>query len=241
MVVFALLGFLSPSNRGALTTVMVILYVLFGFIGGFVSAQSYKTLGGENWQFNIILTPLLVPGYHSPSHTRIPANSLSPFRFSTHHFFCVGQSNLHSIVFGTFIFLNFFLIAAHSSGAVPLGTMFAMLIIWFLISVPLSIAGSFLGFRRKTLDSPVRTNQIPRQIPEQVVYLRPLPAMLLSGVLPFGAIFVELYFIMNSIWFHKAYYMFGFLFVCYFIMVCSQITSPTYLQPSFIRCLWLTS
>jgi hypothetical protein len=25
---------------------------------------------------------------------------------------------------------------------------------------------------------------------------------------------------MNSIWFHKAYYMFGFLFVCYFIMVC---------------------
>jgi len=110
-------------------------------------------------------------------------------------------------VFGTFIFLNFFLIAAQSSGAVPLGTMFAMLLIWFLISVPLSIAGSFLGFRQKTLDPPVRTNQIPRQIPEQSVYLRPLPATLLSGVLPFGAIFVELYFIMNSIWFHKAYYM----------------------------------
>ena len=101
-----------------------------------------------------------------------------------------------------------------------------MLIIWFLISVPLSIAGSFLGFRRKTLDAPVRTNQIPRQIPEQVVYLRPVPAMLLSGILPFGAIFVELYFIMNSIWFHKAYYMFGFLFVCYFIMVCSHRRLP---------------
>ena len=66
MVVFALLGFLSPSNRGALTTVMIILYVLFGFIGGFVSAQSYKTMGGENWQLNIILTPLLIPGYHHP-------------------------------------------------------------------------------------------------------------------------------------------------------------------------------
>ena len=52
------------------------------------------------------------------------------------------------------------------------------------------------------------------------MYLRPVPSVLLSGVLPFGAIFVELYFIMNSIWFHKAYYMFGFLFVCYFIMVC---------------------
>lgn len=97
--------------------------------------------------------------------------------------------------------------------------MFVTLLIWFVISVPLSIAGSFFGFRRPIMDPPVRTNQIPRQIPEQAVYLRPIPAILLSGVLPFGAIFVELYFIMNSIWFHKAYYMFGFLFICYFIMV----------------------
>ena len=97
--------------------------------------------------------------------------------------------------------------------------MFAIVLIWFLISVPLSVAGSFFGFRRPILEAPVRTNQIPRQIPEQVVYLRPIPSILLSGVLPFGAIFVELYFIMNSIWFHKAYYMFGFLFICYFIMV----------------------
>jgi transmembrane 9 superfamily protein 2/4 len=52
------------------------------------------------------------------------------------------------------------------------------------------------------------------------MYLKPLPSMLLVGILPFGAIFVELYFIMNSIWFHKVYYMFGFLFICYGIMVC---------------------
>lgn len=43
--------------------------------------------------------------------------------------------------------------------------------------------------------------------------------MLLVGILPFGAISVELYFIMSSIWIHKVYYMFGFLFVCYGIMV----------------------
>jgi transmembrane 9 superfamily member 2/4 len=61
--VFALLGFLSPSNRGALTTVMIILYVLFGFISGFVSSYTYKNLGGENWKFNIALTPILIPGY----------------------------------------------------------------------------------------------------------------------------------------------------------------------------------
>jgi len=46
---------------------MIIMYVLFGFIGGFVSAQSYKTMAGENWKLNIIMTPLLVPGYTNPT------------------------------------------------------------------------------------------------------------------------------------------------------------------------------
>ena len=50
--------------------------------------------------------------------------------------------------------------------------------------------------------------------------------MLWVGALPFGAIFVELFFIMNSIWFDKIYYMFGFLFLCYGIMTitCAAVT-----------------
>lgn len=50
--------------------------------------------------------------------------------------------------------------------------------------------------------------------------------MFLVGILPFGAIFVELFFIMNNMWFGKVYYMFGFLFLCYGIMIitCSAVT-----------------
>jgi len=50
--------------------------------------------------------------------------------------------------------------------------------------------------------------------------------MFLVGLLPFGAIFVELYFIMSSIWFSKVYYMFGFLFLCYVLMIitCAAVT-----------------
>lgn len=77
------------------------------------------------------------------------------------------------------------------------------------------------------MEAPVRTNQIPRQIPRQSRYLGPIPSMLLVGILPFGAISVELYFIMSSIWFHKVYYMFGFLFVCYGIMVRSIPSIPS--------------
>jgi transmembrane 9 superfamily protein 2/4 len=61
-VIFALLGFLSPSNRGALMTSIVVAYVLFGWVAGFVSARFYKMWGGENWKRNVMLTGLVVPG-----------------------------------------------------------------------------------------------------------------------------------------------------------------------------------
>jgi transmembrane 9 superfamily protein 2/4 len=191
-IAFALLGFLSPSNRGSLGTIMILLYTVLGFIGGYVSARVYKAFGGERWKLNIALTPLMVPG----------------------------------IVFGTFFLLNLFLWAKESSGAVPFTTMLVIVGIWFLISVPLSFAGSWAGFRQQAIAPPVRTNQIPRQIPPSTTYMRPIPSMLLVGILPFGAIFVELYFIMSSIWFSKVYYMFGFLFLCYGLMIitCAAVT-----------------
>jgi transmembrane 9 superfamily protein 2/4 len=191
-IAFALLGFLSPSNRGSLGTIMVLLYTVLGFIGGYTSARVYKSFGGEKWKLNIALTPLLVPG----------------------------------IVFGTFFLLNLFLWAKQSSGAVPFTTMLVIVGIWFLISVPLSFAGSWVGFRQPPIAAPVRTNQIPRQIPPSTTYMKPIPSMLLVGILPFGAIFVELYFIMSSIWFSKVYYMFGFLFLCYGLMIitCAAVT-----------------
>ncbi|TGJ78488.1 hypothetical protein E0Z10_g10269 [Xylaria hypoxylon] len=191
-ICFALLGFLSPSNRGSLGTIAVFLYTLLSFVGGYVSARAYKSMNGEQWKLNIASTPLLVPG----------------------------------IVFLTFFILNLFLWANGAAGAVPFTTMIVIIAIWFVISVPLSVAGSWLGFRAKVLDPPVRTNQIPRQIPPSTTYLKPIPSMLLVGILPFGAIFVELYFIMSSIWFSKIYYMFGFLFLCYGLMIitCAAVT-----------------
>ena len=191
-IVFALLGFLSPSNRGSLGTIMILLYTVLSFVGGYVSARVYKSHQGEQWKANIVLTPLLVPG----------------------------------IVFAAFFFLDLFLWAKQSSGAVPFTTMLVIIGIWFVISIPLSFAGSWLGFRASPVEPPVRTNQIPRQIPPVTTYLKPIPSMLIVGLLPFGAIFVELYFIMSSLWFSRIYYMFGFLFLCYVLMiiVCASVT-----------------
>ncbi|KAI5955167.1 TMN2 [Candida jiufengensis] len=123
------------------------------------------------------------------------------------------------ILFGIFIFLNFFLISVDSSGAIPMGTMITIVMIWFLISIPLSVVGSILASKRPLLDIPVRTNQIPRQIPQQPWYLRLIPIMFISGIFPFGSIAVEMYFIYSSLWFNKIFYMFGFLFFCFLLMI----------------------
>lgn len=49
----------------------------------------------------------------------------------------------------------------------------------------------------------MRTNKIPRQIPEQPWYMNPVFSCLVGGVLPFGAVFIELFFILTSMWLHQ--------------------------------------
>merc|ERR1712139_448308 len=51
-------------------------------------------------------------------------------------------------------------------------------------------------------------------------------AVLVGGVLPFGAVFIELFFILSSIWLHQYYYVFGFLLVVLLILIitCAEIT-----------------
>jgi transmembrane 9 superfamily protein 2/4 len=65
--------------------------------------------------------------------------------------------------------------------------------------------------------------------------LRPIPSLLLTGILPFGAIFVEFYFIMNSLWTNKIYYMFGFLFLSYGLMIITT-AATTVLLVYFMLC-----
>ena len=46
-MIFALLGFLSPANRGGLMTAMLMMFVFMGLFAGYFSARLYKTFRGE--------------------------------------------------------------------------------------------------------------------------------------------------------------------------------------------------
>ncbi|KAH8071902.1 Nonaspanin TM9SF [Cristinia sonorae] len=176
-LVFALFGFLSPSNRGSLATVMMVCWTFFGSIGGYISGRVYASLGGTKKRENTFLTATVLP----------------------------------SIVFAVVFLLDLFLVTKGSSGAVPFGTFLFIVILWFGISAPLSAVGSYFGAKHGAITHPVRVNPIPRQIPPTPRYLRPWSAMLLAGILPFGAAFVELYFVLSSLFASRAYYAFGFL------------------------------
>lgn len=130
------------------------------------------------------------------------------------------------IVFSIFFVLNLLLWAKGSSAAIPFTTLIALLAMWFGVSLPLTFAGAYFGFKKRVIEHPVRTNQIPRQIPEQSIYTQPIPGVIMGGILPFGCIFIQLFFILNSIWSNQMYYMFGFLFLVFIILAitCSETT-----------------
>ncbi|KAG2580603.1 hypothetical protein PVAP13_6NG358600 [Panicum virgatum] len=191
-MIFAVLGFLSPSNRGGLMTAMLLTWVLMGLFAGYASSRFYKMFKGSEWKSITLKTAFLFPG----------------------------------IAFGIFFILNALIWGEKSSGAVPFTTMFALVLLWFGISVPLVFVGSYLGFKQPAIEAPVKTNKIPRQVPEQAWYMNPAFTILIGGILPFGAVFIELFFILTSIWLHQFYYIFGFLFLVFIILIitCAEIT-----------------
>ncbi|PKU68841.1 transmembrane 9 superfamily member 11 [Dendrobium catenatum] len=120
--------------------------------------------------------------------------------------------------------LNFLLWGSQSTGAIPFSLFIILLLLWFCISVPLTLVGGYLGAKARHVEFPVRTNQIPREIPPQKY-----PSWLLvlgAGTLPFGTLFIELFFIMSSLWMGRVYYVFGFLFIVLILLVvvCAEVS-----------------
>ena len=130
------------------------------------------------------------------------------------------------IAFFVFFLLNVMAMTQRSTDVVPFTTLVVLIILWFGISTPLVFLGSYFGYKEDALEFPVATSNIPRQIPNQEWYMSVPATLIIGGILPFGAAFVEMYFIMASVWVHQYYYVFGVLMVIFFIVIltCAEVT-----------------
>jgi len=117
-------------------------------------------------------------------------------------------------------FLNFIAVSYDSSASYSFGTILLLLSLWLFASCPLVLAGTLLG-RGTTVsgDFPCRVNTLRRPIPDSKWYTRAVAMSLFAGVLPFGSIFIEMYFIFTSFWNYKFYYVYGFMFLVFLILL----------------------
>eukprot|EP00051_Salpingoeca_urceolata_P033279 m.20002 g.20002 ORF g.20002 m.20002 type:complete len:594 (-) comp6059_c0_seq1:73-1854(-) len=132
----------------------------------------------------------------------------------------VTAALLPGLVCGVAFLINFIAIYYNAARAIPFGTMVMVACMWLFVILPLTLVGSVLGRNIAGVhDVPCRVNPVPRPIPEKKWFMEPWVIVLLGGVLPFGSIFIEMYFIFTSFWAYKIYYVFGFMLLVFCILI----------------------
>ncbi|KAF8041594.1 hypothetical protein BT93_A0250 [Corymbia citriodora subsp. variegata] len=186
----AAFGFILPSARGMILTLMMTSYYFSGIVGGYIGVRLWRTLKGstDGWKSVSWSIIFLFPGIVLSIHTA----------------------------------LNLVMWVNQSTAAISISMYVTVLLLWFCISVPLTLLGGFLATRAEAIQYPVKTNHIPREIPA-----RTLPSWLLVlsvGMIPFCTVFIELFFFLSSICLGRSYSMSGTLCLCLLslVIVCAE-------------------
>lgn len=204
VIFFAVLGPIHGEvheERGEMMQAILICYAFSTIISGYTSgryfkeyyptvARSGKNLGqGNLWQATMGLTVVLLP----------------------------------SVTCLIFVVLNSVSLAYGTINSIPFMVILKLFFLYVFVSVPLCVAGTLLGRHSSAgtaTSFPCRVNAIPRPIPYDVPwYGKPSGLIPLAGLLSFGSIFIELYYVLTSLWNYKFYHVYGFLFGVYAILV----------------------
>lgn len=197
-------------GTGAQLSLLVLLVILLAIVGMlYVGRGAIQTTFILCYAFTSFISGYVSGGLYSRSggkswiKSMILTASLFPF-----------------LCFGVGFALNTIAIFYGSLAAIPFGTMVVVFVIWAFISFPLALLGTVVGRNWSGApNNPCRVKTIPRPIPEKKWYLTPSIVSLMGGLLPFGSIFIEMYFVFTSFWNYKVYYVYGFMLLVFVILV----------------------
>lgn len=136
---------------------------------------------------------------------------------------------LPGVCFASFVVINTTAIMYRATMTVPFKTIMIIVVLFLVLCVPLHTGGTLLGRRAaKDRSFPCRVHHLKRPIPTK--HWAFTPAMIaIAGLVPFGCLFIEMYFILSAVWSHnKIYYVYGFMLaiLCLLclVLVCVSIT-----------------
>ncbi|KAJ9538178.1 hypothetical protein OSB04_030911 [Centaurea solstitialis] len=209
VILFAIVATLY-IGRGAIVTTFIVCYALTSFVSGYVSGGMYSRNGGlceKRKKGSGLLITFDLTLTHELRETLDKIDDPN----------CIS--------FSIFVLWNWFFSEHHcyllrSLAAIPFGTMVVVFVIWAFISFPLALLGTVVGRNWSGApNNPCRVKTIPRPIPEKKWYLTPSVVSIMGGLLPFGSIFIEMYFVFTSFWNYKVYYVYGFMLLVFIILI----------------------
>eukprot|EP01113_Clastostelium_recurvatum_P045807 TRINITY_DN7931_c0_g1_i1.p1 TRINITY_DN7931_c0_g1~~TRINITY_DN7931_c0_g1_i1.p1 ORF type:complete len:469 (-),score=66.40 TRINITY_DN7931_c0_g1_i1:4-1410(-) len=129
------------------------------------------------------------------------------------------------VVFGTFLVLNKLLQAQQSSSAVPFPALLQPLSRWLGVCVILVFCGSYLAFKTPRPEDPVPSSRTPRAVPKQPWTRNPVLFILVGGLPPVSAVFLDLHYILGAVWRGSVYPIMGYLGAWFVLLVltCAEV------------------
>ena len=138
---------------------------------------------------------------------------------------------LTSLIFPGTLFCGYFIVniilaIEKSSAAAHISDIISLFILWIFCTFPLILIGSFLGTKNRPIEAPCKTNAVPSFVPGKPWYLHYKFMTFITGIISFGTFFIELNYVMGSLWKHQIYFLAMFLWISLtlFIIICGEFS-----------------
>jgi transmembrane 9 superfamily protein 2/4 len=190
MVTLSAFGFMGAARRGHFLMGALVTFASMGTVAGYVSSRLCKTFKSTSWWRAATLTAFGFPG----------------------------------LSFGIFFLVNMIERAHESTKAVSVSNFLTLILLWFCGEVPLVFLGASVGSKCDPIEFPFEPvgDEARRLPPRRPWYMRVLIFLaraVFFDILPFGALFLELYYILASAWMGYYYNTFGFMLLALSIAI----------------------